>query len=999
MHSHIKKHLINTLRELLPKFISVLNQWDEQESAPITEEYSEQEIYNSIVVLFIRCLSFLFMDARGLLPSIRHEDSYPNYNVFLRTLWELHKHGVHIQVHTEHHRHILDVSQYPLLLKKSRQESIPFGYIPQSSFPNHLMQELWAAIARDEHNTLIDYRLLFPEDIGYLYEHLGSLTVARSPIAQEQLLFRAHIPSEPPIPIPTKTIQTLCLSEFISFLHTKIGKPITSLEHLHTEPSNAKLQEKHIQPFLATQKTLLFRQLYVIPNNTRRNLGAHYTPIDMIQPIVENTLAPILEDLRAHPTPDQILHLRICDPAMGSGAFLIVALRILSEKLLHSWQHHNSTTHVHTDSFTQPIPIPSHPKQRRSFAKQLICMHCLFGIDKNPVSVDICTFILWLETASPHTPFSFMDHACHYGDALVGLSPQQISAFHWNPPNNHTQHPHINTLTWKQRGDAIVSTFFMTHKPLRREKLRHTHHHIMQAWEQTATTHALPQEIQDSISWLRQDPFPIVPIHWETLFPEIFLRENPGFDAIVGNPPFCGKNTITMGNRKGYMEWLKIIHPHAHGNSDIVAHFFKKSFDLIRKKGCVGLIATNTIGQGDTRTTGLQWIVRHGGQIYRADKRVQWPSDASVIVSIVYIQKEGAQTSLLLDGAPTSSISSFLFHDGGEDMPKTLSENKGICFQGCITLGMGFTFDEKSKKNVSSLADMHALIHKDPRNQEKIFPYIGGSELNEHPTHAHHRFVIDFFDLTEAEARKWPDLMSILEEKVKPSRALQKRKVLREKWWQYADKRPGMRQAIANKQRVLVTNAQASLYLMFSFLPTGSVFANSLNIFSFDSYQAFAILQSQIHAVFAWFYCSTLGEGIRYNPTDCFETFPFPHNWKENAFLEDIGTRLYHYRSTIMIQRNVGLTKIYGLYHNPNCQDSDIHTLRGLHEEMDKAVLQAYGWDDIQPEYQFTMIYDIDEHNWKESNKKPYQYCWTSQIHDVIIMRVQRLNLIQSTSH
>ena len=114
------------------------------------------------------------------------------------------------------------------------------------------------------------------------------------------------------------------------------------------------------------------------------------------------------------------------------------------------------------------------------------------------------------------------------------------------------------------------------------------------------------------------------PFHWELEFPEVFTADEKGqsiggFDVIVGNPPFAGKNTL-IAPREGYLDWLKKLHAESHGNSDLVAHFFRRAFALLRSEGCFGLIATNTIGQGDTRSTGLRWICKHGGTIYRARK-------------------------------------------------------------------------------------------------------------------------------------------------------------------------------------------------------------------------------------------------------------------------------------------------------------------------------------------------------------------------------------------
>src|SRR5205085_9848889 len=138
-----------------------------------------------------------------------------------------------------------------------------------------------------------------------------------------------------------------------------------------------------------------------------------------------------------------------------------------------------------------------------------------------------------------------------------------------------------------------------------------------------------------AVSKLRGGERPIPAFHWQIEFPEVFAVDAKGkmmggFDAIVGNPPFAGKNTLINGNREGYVDWLKTIHEESHGNADLVAHFFRRAFNLLKSGGCFGLIATNTIGQGDTRSTGLRWICTHGGTIYSARKRYKWPGQAAV---------------------------------------------------------------------------------------------------------------------------------------------------------------------------------------------------------------------------------------------------------------------------------------------------------------------------------------------------------------------------------
>ena len=178
---------------------------------------------------------------------------------------------------------------------------------------------------------------------------------------------------------------------------------------------------------------------------------------------------------------------------------------------------------------------------------------------------------------------------------------------------------------------------------------------------------------------------------------------------------------------------------------------------------------------------------------------MKWPGEAAVVIATIHIAKGPHPGPYRLDGREVERITAFLFHAGSDADPARLHANEGRSFVGSYVLGMGFTFDDNNlDKGSSPIAEMHRLIEKDPRNAERIFPYIGGEEVNDSPTHAHHRYVINFEDMSEEEARRgWPDLMAIVEARVKPDRIrrrpngeFQLRYPLYERWWQYADKRP-----------------------------------------------------------------------------------------------------------------------------------------------------------------------------------------------------------------
>ena len=136
------------------------------------------------------------------------------------------------------------------------------------------------------------------------------------------------------------------------------------------------------------------------------------------------------------------------------------------------------------------------------------------------------------------------------------------------------------------------------------------------------------------------------------------------------------------------------MHAESSSNADLVAHFFRRAFDLVRQHGAFGLIATNTVAQGDTRASGLRWICHHGGEIFSVRRRVKWPGLAAVVVSVLHIGKGTVTDRKQIDGRDVERITAFLFHRGGHDDPVRLKANAGKSFQGSIVVGMGFTFDD-----------------------------------------------------------------------------------------------------------------------------------------------------------------------------------------------------------------------------------------------------------------------------------------------------------------
>jgi hypothetical protein len=430
--------------------------------------------------------------------------------------------------------------------------------------------------------------------------------------------------------------------------------------------------------------------------------------------------------------------------------------------------------------------------------------------------------------------------------------------------------------------------------------------------------------------------------HWPLEFPEVFVNRD-GFDAIVGNPPFIGGKRITGALGQPYRDYLlEYIAGGQRGHADYVAYFFLRAEVLLRSGGTAGLLATNTIAQGDTREVGLDQMTARGATVYRALPSRKWPGEANLEVAHVWFQKGPWVGPFMLDDAVVAGITSQLQPPGNvTGKPCRLAANAGKSYIGAYVLGMGFVLESEEAQR---------LLDRDPRNRDVLCPYLNGEDLNGRWDQSPSRWVINFRDWPLERAMEYSDCYEIVERLVKPERTRMKengdfqlRYPLYERWWQYADKRPELYATIAGLERVLALSL-VNNHLGFGVVPTAQVFAHKLGVFASRDYGTFAALQSHIHYHWAWARSSTLRRDINYSPSDCFESFPFPLSL---AALEPVGERYHSHRRDIMAARRQGLTATYNRFHSPHEVSSDIATLRALHVEMDYEVAAAYRWTDL----------------------------------------------------
>jgi hypothetical protein len=212
------------------------------------------------------------------------------------------------------------------------------------------------------------------------------------------------------------------------------------------------------------------QSVFVTEGTNRRETGTHYTPKSLTEEIVKYTLEPLVYDGVAEGKPKEewrlksaaeLLALKVCDMAMGSGAFLVQVCRYLSERLVEAWEQEEESCGIAVPAVQTPqgtgqrpilrvLPdgslstaepgeaiLPNDPDERLAVARRIVADRCLYGVDKNPMAVEMAKLSLWLITLQKNQPFTFLDHALRCGDSLLGVTSREL--LHLNPDKKAVQ--------------------------------------------------------------------------------------------------------------------------------------------------------------------------------------------------------------------------------------------------------------------------------------------------------------------------------------------------------------------------------------------------------------------------------------------------------------------------------------------------------------------------------------------------------------------------------
>ncbi len=881
--------------------------------------------------------------------------------------------------------------------------------------------------------------------VDYLKERTG-----RTPAALRRDLTRG----EPPNPL---ALQATCAG------HEGLYNRLAPFAHLLREDSSG-------QPVVIHTGSI-----YVTKGTDRRSTGTHYTPRALTEEVVKTTLDPLLyvgvsegtePSLETLKQPADILALKVCDPACGSGAFLVQACRYMAERVVEGWARAEAAS---GDAVPLTVPeaipagashsqqlLPTEPEERLALARRLVAERCLYGVDFNPMAVEMAKLSLWLVTLHKHRPFTFLDHSIKCGDSLLGLhDPAQLERFHLVPSRAQTRvvdyllrevqqlmaqartkREELERFTALDVRDAELKARLHREAEDSLARVRVLADLIIGAAISTASSNAersgalldarleelllqagaalvppqderMAADRQDGAElWLlRQRSAQLLgsangtdtkrrPFHWLVEFPEVFSTGTAGgFDAMVGNPPFMGGKKISDPLGTDYREYLVIFLANdRRGNADLCAYFFLRVIKLLQPSGTFGLLAVNTIAEGDTRQVGLEAMISAGTALFAARPNFEWPGAAAIMASAVHGTRGEWNGLRRLDNKIVPTISAFLSSED-EWSPTPLKANAAKCFQGSILLGLGFAI---------SKADAEYFLSQDPRCTEVLYPYVNGEDLNSSPEQRASRWVINFWDwpldrslkdetwvaASERQKELWmrdgrvprdypgrvaadfPLLLEIVRAQVKPERDKQKRGVYRDRWWLYAERQTALYHSIGRgrlfsrhpegwshekeirrKLEPVLVAAQTSKYLSLSLQPCEQVFSNAAIVFSEADACQIGTMLSAFHSCWVERFSSTLENRLRYVPTDCFETFPLLASFDEPV--AEAGRILLMRRTQAMMERMVGLTALMNIYHSPDVQDDFIRKVREAQVRLDSAVALAYGWDDLALEHGF----------------------------------------------
>ncbi len=422
--------------------------------------------------------------------------------------------------------------------------------------------------------------------------------------------------------------------------------------------------------------------------------------------------------------------------------------------------------------------------------------------------------------------------------------------------------------------------------------------------------------------------------HWFLEYPEVMSKG--GFECILGNPPYKGGTRITKTYGSRFAHYLLSVYPASKGTADLISYFVKRDVHLLGDAGYIGLLSTDSIAKGSTRSSTFEYIHSRGLEFIFVITSMKWPGTANVHVAIFALSKIPFGGDKYLDGQCVKYISTRWDNERLEIAAQPIQQAVKS-YNGSKVYGDGF---------VLPMTHAAEFVTDFPKASEYLKPYLSGEDLNSSPSQTPTRKVIDVNDLSFSELLTLQPILKHLETSVKPYRSqLRSDKAARKFWWKFQRSRPELYQSILSLQRIFVC-ARTTKYLTVSPCPSTYVYSDKCVIFATDKWPFFAVLQSTIHMIWAWKQAVKMGSStLQYSTSLCYDTFPFPKFLREGYGLKIEAIEFSNLRTNICNQLQLGFTKLYNQFHNQDLMEDAAQDIDGKSQAQIKKILSKESWN------------------------------------------------------
>jgi hypothetical protein len=1034
--SEITNTLGRQAREAVELLVNAISRGNLDQRGRLLDDVTPHDVYEAAVTVLMRIVILLTSEERGLLPAddpfyastyalstlhsqLEDEASVMQEQLELRhTAWHrllatsraVHSGVRHHQLHVPAYgSRLFDPDRFPFLEGRREGETTGEPLRVDDLSMLGILRSLLELRLPGELRRL-SYKHLEVEQVGHVYESLLDHNAIQADEIVLGLIGKAG--DEPEIPLEELEAAALDGDDvLISLLRDTTGRTEKALAKLLADEVDDQrrrgLLEATNNDVELVQRLLPYANLlrldlrnvplvflpgavYVTETTRKRDSGTAYTTRELADEVAQYALEPLvyspgpLEDLDPKTwrlkSSEEILNLNICDPAIGSGAIAVAACRYLAERLVEAWRNEGVIDGSVASGVTSDDPehLDVLVDARRQVAER-----CIYGVDRDPMAVEMAKLSLWLVTLAKDRPFTFLDHAIVAGDSLLGLTDvKQLTSFHIDPLRGKALHSRLDAtalsienalidVTERRQRLELQSVRTIVDVRLKTEELAVVDAKIsdlqivadlvigaalavgsgdaldtkLKATFAEATkllddpTEALREKLKKRAQqWLDTDlpdgQTHRRPLHWVLAFPEAMTRG--GFDGFVGNPPYIGNKYWKERVGADLQSHYEFLTGGKLGKPDLIVLFAFRMRSLLASGGCVGFLSTQSISEVDSKKLMLRCVLEDM-TIYRAISSRPWPGVQAIFVSELWMAKSPVKGQRVLNKEPVSAIGADL-RAGTQVEPELLGEF-GAVFEGV--------------HNSKGLAFVVAA-DSDLANRSPLFkPYVSGEDLTQNDPRAPIKRVLDLTGYSEADLKSLSATeRDFIEQVVRPARSaevLKPYKGLINRWWTFWNTREAG-YAISRRLGSCIVMPSVSKHHVALELPSDWVFTNKVVVYERFREDLQACLLACTFDCWSLKFGGSMGGGRVMKIADVVGTYPLPR--------EAAGTVLGAFWQQLVFDvLDAGAASSIGdVLNQVNDGDSKsrfVEQVRSAQIEIDQWAAARYGWGDIRLDHGF----------------------------------------------